>query len=589
MWVARSAANTECMENVPVVVVGAGPVGMMTALELAHHGVACLLAEQNAGPTVHPKMEFTNPRTMEHHARLGLAADIRRAGVPAEYSFDVVWSTGLDGERLAVWQQPSVEQKWRLIKERNDGSQPSQPYQRISQAELEPLLLAHCRANPLIDVRSNWRFESLSQEEDTVTATFRDLTDDSARLVRSRYLAACDGASSKVRQVVGIALGGAGIADEAGGQVRDLPAAYSVTFQSTDKDNLFRHGYFWHYFTSRYVLISLDEAGTWAFHAMRQEDFDPPPTDPAAWIRSLLNVDLAIDRVQVTSRWTPRYLIADSYRSGRVLLAGDAAHQMFPSGSHGMNTGAGDAVDLGWKLAALINGYGGPNLAASYDAERRPVGLRNLTMSRRHLDVHFEYMRLRDAGATPEQLGRYLADQPGENTYEGVYLGYRYAQSPIICGDGTSEPVSDPLRYIPSTWPGARPPSLLLPDGGQLFEKFGREFTLLDTVGDGRADALLNAAAERGLPLRHLVVQDRRVRELWERDLTLVRPDQHVAWRGNRVPGDAAGVVDKVRGAAARPTRRAELVGAAVAPNIKPLSSNSTDSHAGDAYDDRTD
>lgn len=574
------------MENVAVVVVGAGPVGMMTALELAHHGVACLLAEQNPGPTAHPKMEFTNPRTMEHHARLGLAAEIRRAGVGAEWPFDVVWSTGLDGERLAVWPQPSVDQKWRTIRERNDGSQPSQPYQRISQAHLEPVLLAHCRAHPLIDVRPNWRFESLTQDEDGVTSTFQDLTDHSARTVRSAYLAACDGATSAVRQATGIPLGGAGIADGAGGQVRDLPAAYSVTFRSTDKDTLFRHGYFWHYFTSRYVLISLDEAGTWAFHAMREPDFTPPPSDPVAWIRSLLNVDLAIDQVQVTSRWTPRYLIADDYRADRVLLAGDSAHQMFPSGSHGMNTGAGDAVDLGWKLAALINGYGGPALLDSYDAERRPVGLRNLTMSRRHLDVHFEYMRLRDAGSTPEQLGAYLAAQPGENTYEGVYLGYRYADSPIICGDGTGEPASDPLRYIPSTWPGARPPSLLLPDGSQLFEQFGREFTLVDTAGDGRADALLNAAAQRGLPLQHVVVRDGRVRELWERDLTLVRPDQHVAWRGNRAPADPAGVVDRVRGAAPGYARQPEPAGARLGSHANRFSPRNAKSHSGDARGD---
>ncbi|MCC3761587.1 FAD-dependent monooxygenase [Glycomyces sp. TRM65418] len=538
------------MDNVPVVVVGAGPVGMMAALELAHHGVACLLAEQNAGPTVHPKMEFTNPRTMEHHARLGLADDIRRAGVPPEFAFDVIWSTGLDGERLAVWRQPSVEDRWRRIRERNDGTQPSQPYQRISQADLEPVLLEHCRRNPLIDVRLRWRFESLTQDEDGVTSTFQDLAGGTARTVRSRYLAGCDGASSAVRRAVGIPLTGGGIADGEGGGVRDLPAAYSVTFRSTDTERLFGHGYFWHYFTSRYVIISLDEAGTWSFHAMRQSDFDPPPEDPAAWIRSLLNVDVSIDEVTVSSLWRPQYLIADRYRSGRVLLAGDAVHQMFPSGSHGMNTGAGDAVDLGWKLAAVVRGFGGPGLLDSYEAERRPVGLRNMAMSRRHLDVHFHHMRLRDEGATAAELGDFLGDQPGENTYEGVYLDYRYARSPIVWDDGTDEPDADPLRYTPSTWPGARPPSLLLADGTQLFDHFGPDFTLLDTVGDGEADALLAAADERGLPVRHVTVKEGPVRELWERDLVLIRPDQHVAWRGDRAPADPAAVVDRVRGAA---------------------------------------
>ncbi|GAA2814287.1 FAD-dependent monooxygenase [Streptomyces showdoensis] len=538
------------MDNVPVVVVGAGPVGMMAALELAHHGVACVLAEQNAGPTVHPKMEFTNPRTMEHHARLGVADDIRKAGVPAEYPFDVLWSTGLDAERLAVWRQPSVAEKWRLIRESEDGGQPSQPYQRVSQADLEPVLLDHCRRHPLIDVRNLWRFESLEQDADGVTSTFRDLAGDTTRTVRSAYVAACDGAGSSIRRAVGIALTNGGIADGEGGEVHDLPAAYSVTFRSSDSESLFRHGYFWHYFTNRYVLISLDEAGTWAFHSLRQEDFDPPPADPAAWIRSQLDVDLDIDEVHVTSRWTPKYLIADGYRSGRVFLAGDAAHQMFPSGSHGMNTGAGDAVDLGWKLAAVLNGWGGSRLLDSYEAERRPVGLRNMAMSRRHLDVHFQFMRLGAEGATPAEQGRFLAAQPGENTYEGIYLDYRYAGSPVVWPDGTDEPPADPLRYVPSTWPGARPPSLVLDDGEQLFDRFGREFTLVDTVGGGAADALLAAAAEAGLPVTHLVAEDGRVRELWDCGLALVRPDQHIAWRGDRSPADPAAVIDRVRGAA---------------------------------------
>ncbi|MCC8244951.1 FAD-dependent monooxygenase [Saccharothrix luteola] len=579
------------MDNVPVVVVGAGPVGMMTALELAHHGVACLLVEQNAGPTAHPKMEFSNPRTMEHHARLGSAADIRRSGVPPEYPFDVIWSTGLDGERLALWEQPSVERKWQQIREHNDGSQPSQPYQRISQTDLEPILLSRCRRHPLIDLRLRWRFDSLEPDDDGVTSTFLDLASGAARSVRSRYLAACDGASSTIRQAVGIPLSSGGVADGTSGGVRDLPAAFSVTFRTADDSTLFRHGYFWHYFTNRYVLISLDEAGTWAFHSLRPADFDPPPADTAAWMRSLLNVDLAVDHVHVSSRWTPRYLIADNYRSDRVLLAGDAAHQMFPAGSHGMNTGVGDAVDLGWKLAALVNGYGGPGLLDSYEVERRPVGLRNMAMSREHLEVHFRFMRLIGDGATPAQLGRFLGAQPGENTYEGIYLDYRYAGSPIVCADGTAEPASDPLRYVPSTWPGARPPSLLLADGSQLFDRFGPEFTLVDTAGDGRADALLAGAADRGLPVRHLVVRERRVRELWERDLVLVRPDHHVAWRGNRSPTDPTEVVDRVRGATggpAAPPAGSTGSGRTAGKNVHHPVRGIADSHSGGPRGDRT-
>lgn len=539
------------MKHTPVLVVGAGPVGMIAALQLASHGVPCLLAEQNAGPTLHPKMEFTNPRTMEFYAQLGIADKIRTAGVAPQHSFDVVWATGLDGERLAVWPQPSVNRKWRQIREQNDGTQPSQPYQRVSQADLEPVLRAACGQHPLIEVLSGWRFESLSQHERGVTSRLLHVITGAAETVSSDYLLGCDGASSSVRRAVGISLDGGGVADSDGGGVADLPAAYSVTFSSRGFQPFGRHGYFWHYFTYRYVLISLDEAGTWSLHGMDPADFTPLPESPADWVRSLLGTDVPVDDVIVTSLWKPQYLIAERYRDGRVLLAGDAAHQMFPAGSYGMNTGAGDASDIGWKLAALINGFGGEGLLDSYDVERRPVGLRNMQMSRHHLQVHFNQMKLRRDGARLGEIGDFLRAQPPENTYEGVYLGYRYTGSPIVCPDDgpAREPEWVPTRYTPTTWPGGRPPSVLLADGTQLYDLFGPEYTLVDFAGDGRGDSLLAAAADQGLPVQHTVVRDARARSQWERDLVLLRPDQHVAWRGDSAPADPADVIRRVRGA----------------------------------------
>jgi 2-polyprenyl-6-methoxyphenol hydroxylase-like FAD-dependent oxidoreductase len=540
------------VKQTPVLVVGAGPVGMIAALQLASHGVPCLLAEQNAGPTMHPKMEFTNPRTMEFYARLGIADLIRSAGVPPRHSYDVVWATGLDGERLAVWPQPSVERKWQQIREQNDGTQPSQPYQRVSQAEFEPVLLDVCERHPLIEVLSGWRFESLSQHERGVTSSLTHVVTGTSQRIGSEYLLGCDGASSSVRRAVGISLDGGGVADADGGGLADLPAAYSVTFSSRDFQPFSRHGYFWHYFTYRYVLISLDEAGTWSLHGMDPADFTPLPASPADWVSSVLGVDVPVDDVIITSLWKPQYLIAERYRDERVLLAGDAAHQMFPAGSYGMNTGAGDAYDIGWKLAALINGFGGEGLLDSYTAERRPVALRNMRMSRHHLQVHFNQMKLRRDGASLVEIGDFLRAQPPENTYEGVYLGYRYADSPIVCPDDgpAREPEWVPTSYTPTTWPGGRPPSVLLADGTPLYNLFGPEYTLVDFADDGGADSLLAAAAAQGLPVRHTVVRDVHARSIWERDLVLLRPDQHVAWRGNGVPADPASVIRRVRGSA---------------------------------------
>jgi 2-polyprenyl-6-methoxyphenol hydroxylase-like FAD-dependent oxidoreductase len=411
------------------------------------------------------------------------------------------------------------------------------------------VLRRRCAEHPLVDLRLGLRFTSLKQDDDGVSSSM--IARDGHVTVRSAYVVGCDGASSSVRKVAGITVDGGGVADGDRGQIAQLPTVYSVTFTSRDLRKLHRHGYFWHYFTYRYALISLDGMVRWALHGMDQATFDPPPADPAAWVRSVLNVDLEIDDVVVTSQWRPQYLIAKRYQAGRVMLAGDAAHQMFPAGSYGLNTGTADAVDIGWKLAALVNGFGGEDLLESYTVERRPVALRNMRMSRHHLDVHFGQMKLIRDGAEPREVGAFLRAQPAENTYEGIYLGYRYAGSPVVCADGFgAKPGRADLRYVPTTLPGARPPSVLLSDGRQLYDLFGPEFTLIDFAGDGCAAPLIAAAGSQRLPLRHAVVREAQARALWERDLVLIRPDQHVAWRGNHAPADAAAVIRRVRGAA---------------------------------------
>jgi hypothetical protein len=224
-------------------------------------------------------------------------------------------------------------------------------------------------------------------------------------------------------------------------------------------------------------------------------------------------------------------------------------HQMFPTGGYGMNTGLADAVDAGWKLAAVINGYGGRGLIDSYGTERRPVGTRNVLMSQRHLGIHLRAGDMLRQGVPTERLATFLQAERGENEYSGVELGYRYNGSAIVCPDNSSEPDWNPDRYLPTTWPGSRAPSLTLADGTPLYDLLGPEFTLVDFVGDGRADALLAAAEDQGVPVRHAVVADDVARGVWERDLVLLRPDQHVAWRGATAPQDPEAVLRLVRGA----------------------------------------
>ncbi|MEV0492144.1 FAD-dependent monooxygenase [Streptomyces atratus] len=531
------------MDPVPVLVVGAGPVGMVAALALARQGVPCVLVDQDFETSVHPKLDYVNSRSMEFFRQLGIADDVRRAGVAPEYRADVIWSTGLAGEPITTWGLPSVSEEWRRITEHNDGTQPVEPGQRISQIDLEPVLRARCRRNPLIDLRCGLRFDSLTQDDDVVTSHLVDvMTDDQVRL-QSRYVIGCDGASSRVREVVGIG--------EEGFDVPGLPGAFMVHFKSRDLETLYRHGRFWHYFAFRYIIIAQDEVDTWTAHVngMEPSEFDIPPADPAAFLRETMQTDLKIDKVLLTSRWRPGFMIADRYRAGRVLLAGDSAHRMFPTGAYGMNTGIGDAVDAAWKIAALVKGFGGPGLLDSYEAERHPVGLRNMHTSHRHLGVHLKAGELLREGASPQTIASFLEAERGENEYRGIELGYRYNDSPIVCQEDSPEPPWKPREYTPTTWPGGRPPSLLLEDGKPIYDHFALPFTLIDFAGDGSADALLEAAAAQGLPVTHTVVTDAGARQAWERDLVLLRPDHHVAWRGNKVHPNPASVIQRVRGA----------------------------------------
>ncbi|MFB6522417.1 FAD-dependent monooxygenase [Streptomyces sp. NPDC056401] len=530
------------MDPVPVLIVGAGPVGMVAALELARQGVPSVLVDREFETSSHPKLDYVNSRSMEFFRQLGIADDVRSAGVGPEHGADVIWSTGLAGEPITTWELPSVSEQWRRITETNDGTQPGQPGQRISQIELEPVLRDRCRREPLIELLCGLRFDSLTQDDDGVTSHLVDDMTGEEVLLRSRYVIGCDGASSQVRLALGIG--------EESFDVPGLPGAFMVHFKSRDLDTLHRHGKFWHYFAFRYIIIAQDEADTWTVHVngMEPTEFDTPPADPEAFLLETMQTDLKIDKVLLTSRWRPGFMIAERYRAGRVLLAGDSAHRMFPTGAYGMNTGIGDAVDAAWKIAALIKGFGGDGLLDSYEAERYPVGLRNVHTSHRHLGVHLRAGELLRGGASPETVAAFLEAERGENEYRGVELGYRYNGSPIVCHEDADEPPYSPAEYTPTTWPGGRPPSLLLEDGKAIYDLFAPSFTLVDFAGDGRADALLEAAAAQGLPVSHQVVNDAGARRIWERDLVLLRPDHHVAWRGNKAPRDPAAVVQRVRG-----------------------------------------
>jgi hypothetical protein len=223
-----------------------------------------------------------------------------------------------------------------------------------------------------------------------------------------------------------------------------------------------------------------------------------------------------------------------------------------------MNSGVGDAVDLGWKLAAALQGWGGEHLLASYDAERLPIGVRNVTAATRFYAINEAFGRGspgidEDSAAGAAQraaLGKKLEQHVGEEFRTlGLQLGYRYEDSPICVADGTPPTPDDPANYAPTARPGHRAPHVWLRDGRSILDLFGRGFALLRFAGAADGDALARAAAQRGVPLTVHEVTEAEAADLYQQRLVLVRPDGHVAWRGDAAPDDAVGLIDRVRGA----------------------------------------
>jgi 2-polyprenyl-6-methoxyphenol hydroxylase-like FAD-dependent oxidoreductase len=505
-----------------VLIAGGGPVGMTLALVLAQYGVRSILVERNETTTRHPKMDITNARSMELFARLGLAAKLRAVAVAESQRFDVSWITTLTGEELHRFVYPSVAEWRALILERNDGSMPSEPPMRVSQVIIEPVLKGAIDAHPLIDVRFGTAFESFEQKGESATVALS-----SGDTIRVDYLIGCDGGASRVREQLGIGLSG---------QAK-VAQRFITHFHSTDTHLLQRWGPAWHYQSDKGTLVAQNDRDTWTLLSRFPDGLAFDEVNPSALIEAFVGAPIAHEII-VCNGWWPNLLVADSYGMGRVLLAGDAVHQVIPTGGYGMNTGVGDAFDLGWKLAAVLNGFGGAKLLASYEQERRPVALANCAGSARHNGMRIANGALYRSGLATHELARRIAAHGNrENESFGLEMGYSYHNSPVVLPCATHTPSADPVAYVPSTMPGGRLPSAHLTDGSNVHDHLGPWFTLL-CVGACDASGFGEAAEALGVPLKIVSVNVFGHEALYQGPALLIRPDQHIAWRG--VPGDKA-------------------------------------------------
>jgi 2-polyprenyl-6-methoxyphenol hydroxylase-like FAD-dependent oxidoreductase len=552
-----AASTTPASFTTDVLIVGAGPVGLTLAMDLAGRGVRVTIAELRAylePPSV--KCNHVASRTMERFRQLGVADLLRRAGLPDEHPNDVVFRTSMTGTELTRIPIPN-----RLERFVDNGGPDTwwptpEPPHRINQIYLEPILLAHTAALPNVTLLNRTRVAHFEQDADGVNATLSDLDGGTPRTVRARYLVGCDGGSSGVRKAIGA-------------QFEGTPVIQRV--QSTHiraKDLLARlpgkPAWCYYAYNPRRcgTAFAIDGRETWLVHNHlhpHETEFDSVDRDQS--IRHILGVGDDFEYEVISKEdWVGRRLVANRFRDRRVFIAGDAAHLWVPYAGYGMNAGIADALNLSWLLAAQVQGWAHPAMLDAYEAERQPI---TEQVSRFAMDHAQKMIKARSAIPpnieAHDDAGAAERERIGAEAYElnvqqfccaGLNYGYYYAGSPIIAADDEAPPPYTMGGFTASTVPGCRAPHFWLADGRSLYDALGAGYTLLVTQPGANTQPLLDAAASAGVPLTRLDVSAEAQRPPeYQHALLLCRPDQHVVWRGDAVPPDAAGLVARLRGA----------------------------------------
>ena len=538
-------------KRVPILIVGAGPVGLSLAGDLAWRGRECWLIERGDGGITQPKMDMVGIRTMEFARRWGIADWIRNSPYPRDYPQDNVYLESLTGFEFGRERVPS----------KNDEKIPPQSpekRERCPQDMFDPILQRFVGQYPQVDLKYRTEIVAFTEKDDCVVATLKDLDSGETYDVEADYLVGTDGGASFVREKAGIRMAGQPV----------LTHTVNIIFRTADLQSLHDKGL-------AYRFIFIGPEGTWLtivaingkdrWRMSIVGDAEKREYDEEE-IRKLIVRAVGRDfdfEIESIMPWVRRELVADRYGTKRVFIAGDAAHLMSPTGGFGMNTGIGDAIDLSWKLDAVVNGWGGPGLLTSYEAERRPVAQHNVAESSGNLKLMLEprktpppseiFMPGAEHDAARTAYGKWYGDMMKREWYTiGIHLGYIYRNSPVVVADDTLVPPQETAVYHQTSVPGARAPHVWLKDGRSTLDLFGKGFVLVRLGADAPSgDSLATAAKAAGVPFNVVTLDEPEAIAAYERKLVLVRPDGHSCWRGDREPEDAVALIDTVRGAVA--------------------------------------
>lgn len=533
-----------------ILIIGGGPVGFAVAIDLAMRGRNSTIVERDTGTglVLLAKAGFLNERSMELFRRWGIADRVAGWGCPDDYPRDTIFCTSLTGHLIG-----SAPLECARDRIRPDST--PEINRKCPQYILDPLLAKIAGETGRVEILYDTTFEGYVEEADGVRVTLRNTKRDERFERRTPYLVGCDGAASSVRQAAGIPFEG-----------ETLDRSVSALVRIEHLENYHPLGR-----AERFMFIgakgtwanltSVDLLSLWRFTALGVDtSLDTEEIDLAPDLERAFGRDDVPYEILRNVSWRRSQCAAQTFRKGRVLLAGDSAHTTSPTGGHGLNTGLGDAAGLGWVLDAMLAGWGGETLLDAYSEERRSVAIRNSSASTRNYRAWVggvDYTEVETDGARGDAARREIAEHLDASLYPewhsyGVAMGYRYDASPVVVPDGTPATDDDPSVYEQTARPGHRAPHAWRADDTSTIDLFGRAFVLLSFDPASRGEGLVEAAASRSMPIETVAIDEPAIAELYERRLVLVRPDGHVAWRGDALPtkaSDLAAIVDRVRGA----------------------------------------
>lgn len=539
-----------------VVVVGAGPVGLTAALDLASRGIDVIVLEtRHAGEPPNVKCNHVSARSMEVFRRLGIAKQLRDAGLPADFPNDCSYRTTATGIELTRIVIPSRATRYSATDGPDTWWPTPEPPHRINQIYLEPVLFAQADADPRITILSRTEMMHFDQDASGVSIDIRQLDEHWSQTIRAKFLIGCDGGRSLTRKLIGASFVGTPTIQRVQSTLIDAPEL---------KELMQPHKPAWMVLALNPrrtgTVVAIDGHDRWLIHNHLKPDepeFDSVDRDWA--IRTILGVGPEF-AYQIISKedWVGRRLVADRFCDRRAFICGDAAHLWMPYAGYGMNAGIADAVSLCWMLAAHLNDWADLRLLDAYEAERQPITDQVSRFAMEHALASISQRAAvpavieedSEAGAEARlAIGRAAYDlNVKQYCCAGLNFGYFYDKSPVIAYDGETPPPYTMGDFTPSTVPGARMPHAWLNDRRSVFDVMGPGYTLLRYDPACDVSTLCAAARDNNVPL---TVIDLSAEEAGPVEtLLLVRPDQHIAWRGYAAPQAPGALIDLITGRA---------------------------------------